>query len=269
VIGPSTCGRAEHAAANAHRVDDQELPIHMTDISVIICTRNPRPDHLSRVLDALRSQTLPTTEWEMLLVDNASDAPLAQTWSISWHPRSRHIREDEIGLTPARLRGIRESRGELLVYVDDDNVLDADYLLVARTIMSQHPHLGVIGAGIIEPEFAVQPPPELVSYLGLLALRRASTDLWTNNTDDLACVPWGPGLCVRRQVADSYQLLHRASRDPRPMKRACNGMAAASGTEVGLYLVPRTRISVGPAASRAPRTVAWGFAPLSTHFRVR
>ena len=60
--------------------------------------------------------------------------------------------------------------------------------------------------------------------------------------------------------ADSYQLLHRASRDPRRMKRACN-TAAASGTEVGLYLVLRARISVGPAASRAPRTVAWGLSP--------
>src|SRR5438105_7754736 len=71
-----------------------------------------------------------------------------------------------------------------------------------------------------------------------------------------------------RSGGGSFQLLHRASRDPRHMKRVCNSRAA-SGTEVGLYLVPRTRISVGPAAPRAPRTVAWGFAPLSTHFRLR
>uniref|UniRef100_E6PKM9 Lipoprotein n=1 Tax=mine drainage metagenome TaxID=410659 RepID=E6PKM9_9ZZZZ len=73
---------------------------------------------------------------------------------------------------------------------------------------------------------------------------------------------------AKRQGTVSCQLLHRASRDPRRTKRASNG-AAASGKEVGLYLVPRTRMSVGPAASRAPRTVAWGFAPLSTHFRLR
>ena len=72
------------------------------------------------------------------------------------------------------------------------------------------------------------------------------------------------GLAERR----ASQLLHRAWRDPRRMKLSCNCMAA-SGPEVGLSLVPRTRISVGPAASRAPRTVAWRSPLLSTHFRLR
>lgn len=66
----------------------------------------------------------------------------------------------------------------------------------------------------------------------------------------------------------SFQLLHRASRVPRRMKRVCNS-AATSGAKVGSYTVLRARISVGPAASRAPRTVAWGFLPLSTHFKLR
>ena len=155
----------------------------------------------------LCAQTLPKEEWELLLIDNASETPLADTWGLSWHPRARHIREDELGLTPARLRGIRESCGDLLVYVDDDNVLAPDYLQTARTLLMEHPHLGVIGAGILEPEFAVQPPPELVPHLGYLALRRVSRDLWSTNTNDLTCVPWGAGLCVRRQVTDRYQQL--------------------------------------------------------------
>ena len=41
---------------------------------------------------------------------------------------------ERLGLTPARLRGIRESRGELLVFVDDDNVLERDYLEVALAL---------------------------------------------------------------------------------------------------------------------------------------
>lgn len=176
-------------------------------ISVIICTHNPRPDYLRRVLDALYAQTLPKEEWELLLIDNASETPLAETWGMSWHPRARHIREDELGLTPARLRGIRESCGDLLVYVDDDNVLAPDYLQTARTLLMEHPYLGVVGAGIVEPEFAVQPPSELVPNLGYLALRRVYGDLWSTNTNDLTCVPWGTGLCVRRQVTDSYQQL--------------------------------------------------------------
>jgi glycosyltransferase involved in cell wall biosynthesis len=177
------------------------------DISVIICTHNPRTEYLCRVLDALDAQTLDKDEWELLLIDNANETPLAERWGLSWHPRARHCREDELGLTPARLRGIRETCSDVLVYVDDDNVLAPNYLRAARTVLMEHSHLGVIGAGIIKLELAAEPPPELVPYMGHLTSRRVSRALWSTNTEDWTCVPWGAGLCVRRQVADSYQQL--------------------------------------------------------------
>ena len=98
----------------------------MAFVSVIICTHNPRPDAFRRVLDSLAAQTLPKAQWELLLVDNASDDRLEPRWPLSWHSNARHVREDQLGLTAARLRGIRESRGDVLIYVDDDNVLAAD-----------------------------------------------------------------------------------------------------------------------------------------------
>ena len=45
-------------------------------ISAIICTHNPRPHYLRRVLEALERQTLAKAEWELLLIDNASTKPL-------------------------------------------------------------------------------------------------------------------------------------------------------------------------------------------------
>src|SRR5437867_11640557 len=96
------------------------------DVSVIICTHNPRPDYLRRVLDALKAQTLPMEQWELLLIDNASSEGLVDVWDLSWHPSAHHIRENELGKTPSVLRGIKESAGELLVLVDDDNVLAPD-----------------------------------------------------------------------------------------------------------------------------------------------
>jgi len=150
-------------------------------VSVILCTHNPRPDYLSRVLTALRGQTLPAEQWEFLLVDNASEHPLAEIWDISWHSRGRHIRENELGLTAARLCGIRESCGELLVFVDDDNVLAPDFLVQAKAISAQYPIVAVFGAGILEPEFEVQPPAKLRPYLFRLALRSTQLALWSNN----------------------------------------------------------------------------------------
>src|SRR5690348_12350374 len=98
------------------------------NLSVIICTHNHRLEYLSRTLEALRVQTLPMAEWELLLIDNASRSAVAASVNLTWHPNARHIREEVLGLTPARLRGIQEARGKLVVFVDDDNLLDPDYL---------------------------------------------------------------------------------------------------------------------------------------------
>src|SRR5215469_10853662 len=101
-------------------------------ISVILCSYNPRWDYLQRCLAALRAQTMRLHCWELVLIDNCSQIPLADRVELSWHPDARVIREQVLGLTPARLRAIRESKGDLLVFVDDDNVLDPDFLEVAR-----------------------------------------------------------------------------------------------------------------------------------------
>jgi glycosyltransferase involved in cell wall biosynthesis len=176
-------------------------------LSVIVCTHNPVADYLRRVLAALDAQTLHKAEWELVLIDNASATPLAGAWDLSWHPRARLVREAELGLTPARQRGIRETSAAVLVYVDDDNVLAPDYLRTAQALLRSHPHLGAIGAGVLEPDFAVTPSRELVPYLPALALRNDTRASWSGNTADRASVPWGAGLCVTRPVADAYGAL--------------------------------------------------------------
>jgi glycosyltransferase involved in cell wall biosynthesis len=178
--------------------------VMQTSLSLIICTHNPRPEYFRRVLESLHAQTMPFEQWEFLVIDNASKELLRNTWDISWHPRGRHILEDEIGVTAARMRGIRESCGELLVFVDDDNVLAPDFLEQTLLVSRRHPFLGVFGAGRLEPEFEIQPPPELLSGLDLLALRCVPRAIWTNNPNELACIPYGAGLSVRRQIANHF-----------------------------------------------------------------
>jgi glycosyltransferase involved in cell wall biosynthesis len=171
------------------------------ELSVIICTHNPRPEYLSRTLEALRSQTVPHVQWEFLLIDNRSGEPLASRIDLSWHPGGRLIREEELGLTPARLRGIAEAKGDLLIFVDDDNVLQRDYLEAALRISVTHPHLGAFG-GSIEAEFEVEPDPRLQSLLPSLAIRSVTETKWANF--GVECVPYGAGLCVRAKVAQAY-----------------------------------------------------------------
>ena len=107
-------------------------------------------DYLDRVLEALRLQTLSLDRWELVFVDNASSHDVAI--NLDWQPQARIVREEELGVTQARLTGIREARGELVVFVDDDNILNTNYLDSAIRIASNWPQLGS-WSGRVVPEF--------------------------------------------------------------------------------------------------------------------
>jgi hypothetical protein len=181
----------------------------MLDASVIICAHNPRSDYFARVLDGLRNQTLPLRRWELLIVDNASRLPLASSWDISWHPSARHLFESELGLSWARHRGIQEASADLIIFVDDDNVLDEKYLAEAVKIKREWPSLGVWGAGSIRGDFEVEPPESFRSWLPVRELTAprwnnlAGSRLFGDSPED--AIPWGAGLCVRKEMAIAYR----------------------------------------------------------------
>lgn len=176
----------------------------MIEISAIICSHNPRPDHFQRVLQCLHEQTLHKDQWELLVIDNASDRALAHDWDLSWHLHARHVREDELGLTPARLRGIAEATSEVLIFVDDDNVLDTDYLAEALRISREWPCLGVWGGNII-PEFESEPAHELRELLREIAIVDVKSPRWSNVPTCYDARVWGAGMCLRAEVAAAYR----------------------------------------------------------------
>src|SRR5687767_658405 len=178
-----------------------------TEISVITCSHNPRPDYLERVLDALRKQTLDKSRWEFLLIDNSSQDSLEARVDLSWHSNARHIREGKLGLTHARLRGIREASGDLLVFVDDDNVLDDDYLDEALRVAEEWPRLGAWG-GQTRPGFEENPPDWTRPYWSRLVIREFDSDRWSNQPTQADTMPCGAGMCVRKTVVDYYAQLH-------------------------------------------------------------
>ena len=117
--------------------------------TVVICTHNPRRDLLTRVLSALRAQTLPCSDWELLVVDNNSAERVAGWVDVSWHLHSRILHEPRPGKTFALKQGQAEARSDLLVIVDDDNLLVPTYLADAVRIASDHPFLGAWGGGSV------------------------------------------------------------------------------------------------------------------------
>jgi glycosyltransferase involved in cell wall biosynthesis len=203
------------------------------DVSVIICTNNPRMDYLSRVLEALKEQTLPTREWELLLVDNASHVPLDGACELSWHPQARCIVECELGASHARWRAIRETQTDVRVFVDDDNLLGPDYLATAVRLLGEYPWLGAIGGQIL-PEYEVPPPGWLTRYERVLAIRRFKKARWSNAVDDWQSQPWGAGMVVRKSVCDLYHSNLSKSSERRALGR--KGSVLGSAEDMDLIL---------------------------------
>ncbi|NJR31424.1 glycosyltransferase family 2 protein [bacterium] len=170
---------------------------------MIICTHNPRPAFLRRTIDCLKRQSLEQKEWELLVIDNASTLPIEDDVDLSWHAHSRIIREPQVGLTPARLRGIEASTGEVLVFVDDDNLLDSNYLERALQISENYPFLGAWG-GTIEAEYETPPPGWFERFEPNIAVRRVDNICWGNEYFNYSITPVGAGMCLRRNVAQAY-----------------------------------------------------------------
>jgi glycosyltransferase involved in cell wall biosynthesis len=205
----------------------------MFAVSVIICSHNPRENYLRRVLDALKTQTLPAKDWELLLVDNASADPLAGRFDLSWHPNARHIREEKIGLTHARLRGIAESKGDLLVFVDDDNVLREDYLQACLKISAKEPQLGAWGGSCI-PEYEVEKPRKLEGCLEGLLIKRLDKTIKAKIPRGGDHLPPGAGMAVRRNVALYYR--EQVLRDPLRQALGRTGKNLAAGEDSDMAL---------------------------------
>ena len=198
-------------------------------IAVAVSTHNPRREVFARCLEGLRRQTLPTADWEFVIVDNSS-TPALQTWvDLSWHPAGRIVVEEKLGLAFARCRGFAETRAPLVVNVDDDNVLEKEYLAKAIPLAARHPHIGVFG-GQNDAEFEIPPvhPPE--HYYG--AVRTVKESIWSNLRENSETTPWGAGSVVRREVANRY--LQRIAQDPRLLELGRRGQALFSCEDIDI-----------------------------------
>jgi glycosyltransferase involved in cell wall biosynthesis len=218
-------------------------------LSIIVCARNPDPGRLALLWAALAGQTGRTGSLELVVVDNGSEPALAvdrSAWPESWTVRV--VREERVGLTPARLRGIAESTGEGLVFFDDDNEPEPAYAAETLALFEADPNLGVAG-GRIDGVFETPPPRWAVPYLGWLAVRPGvRSEVRTEAGGRWEALPCGAGLCVRAAVAREYARLTEG--DPRRLAFDRRGDVLTGSGDTDLAL---TALEVGLHARLTPR----------------
>jgi glycosyltransferase involved in cell wall biosynthesis len=216
-------------------------------LSVIVCTHNPRPEVLQRCIASIQSALETIEDAELIVIDNDSDPPVDAIPIGFPKPiaQARFVREEKRGLTPARLRGIREAKGDLLVFVDDDNFVRQDFFTQGLALSLKYPFVGAF-SGQVHLMFEKDPPEWSYPYHGLLVRRVFDDDKWSNLPNLDETMPCGAGLFVRRRVASHYLFLHDSNQRKIQLDRTGdslfssgdNDLAACScdvGMGVGLF----------------------------------
>jgi len=135
-------------------------------LTVIICTYN-RAKYIGNLLESIAANDLDKKEYEILLVDNNctdNTREICEAFAAAHHDvQFRYTNESEQGLSAARNRGIKEAKGDVLVYVDDDALVDTWYLRTIAEYMSVHPEISAIGGKIL-PLYETEEPKWMSPY---------------------------------------------------------------------------------------------------------
>jgi len=119
-------------------------------ISVIICTYN-NLYLLKKSLDAILNQTIGKDKYEVLVIDNnSSDSTEKYIMSLLARENNlKYFKEKRQGLSYARNRGIAESMGEIITFLDDDAIARNDLLESIYHKFIEYPSILCLGGRVI------------------------------------------------------------------------------------------------------------------------
>lgn len=134
-------------------------------LSLIICTYN-RDKYLYGALQRIAENGYPVDAYEIVLVNNMSTDNTeseCQRFQNDYPDIDfRYFVETQQGLSFARNRGIQESRGDTLVFLDDDSYIQPNYLINLQHQLEACPDADAFG-GKIDPVFESGEAPKWLS----------------------------------------------------------------------------------------------------------
>ena len=173
----------------------------MIQLSVIVCCYNSEHllnDTLSHLANQVTNNNL---DYEVVLVDNNSTDQTAKNareiWGQLYTSTSLTIvTESQPGLSYARKKGVLVSKGDYIIFCDDDNWLQEDYLQIAYDFMNENPNVGALGGqsvGVLEIEEPTWWEKEKNNY---------AVGKQAENSGDITNrgYVWGAGIVLRKKV---------------------------------------------------------------------
>jgi len=182
-------------------------------VSVIVPTRN-RAAALAGALASLARQEAGSGPYEVIVVDNGStDATrrVAEDARTAL-PGLHYAYEARPGLHRGRHRGMREAKGDLLAFIDDDVEVSPGWIASLREALRDD-SVAMVGGNIL-PAFVDTPPPWLLRlwrrpYGDGHAIPSLSVLAWRGEARDIdPALVWGCNLSVRRSVLEAARGFH-------------------------------------------------------------
>lgn len=128
-------------------------------ISVAVCTYNGAAV-IRKALRSLEAQSLPESDFEILVIDNASsdETPLMVREESERRGNIRYIREEKLGLSVARNTAARLASAKLLAYLDDDAQASGGWLeALLNAFENRQPAPACVG-GPVALDWGGKPP---------------------------------------------------------------------------------------------------------------
>lgn len=167
--------------------------------TVILCTCNRSPALRLTLQSFLQVVTPPGFHWEVLIIDNHSTDEtrfVCQSFLAEHPERFRYRYEPRPGKSYALNSGIRDARGELLAFTDDDVLVTPNYLQGILSTFTNYPADAAQGRIILDCD------GELPNWMGRRQLEFMSwcdygdaVQDWTHRT------MYGTNMVVRTQAA--------------------------------------------------------------------
>jgi GT2 family glycosyltransferase len=121
-------------------------------LSVVVATYNRAP-LLERLLGQLSVQTLDPRDFEVVVVDDGSAAPVAATLEARAYPFPlRVVTQSNAGAAAARDRGVREAQGGVVVITDDDMQVPRHFLAAHLALHPPGSRRAVVGRIRADPD---------------------------------------------------------------------------------------------------------------------
>lgn len=167
-------------------------------VSVVIPTRD-RPQQVVTLVRSILASEYPASCYEVIVVDNApSTNDTAQVMHQTFGDDAaqvRYVREDHPGTSNARNCGVAVARSDIVVFVDDDVVVDSSWLTEMAMGFQASENVGCV-TGLIVPLEIDTPPQEWFEQFGgfcKMGMNRCAFNL-TDYRADSPLYPYNVGI---------------------------------------------------------------------------